>query len=328
MTLIPPIEPMLAEARRELPPHRSLPGNLVAEQKPDGFRVVLFARPGLVMVQSRRGADLTPAFPEIATAASALSEALVLDGELVVAAKGRLHFGELQKRARRRRSSAAQAAAEHPANLIVFDVLEAGGKELLDRPYRERRAMLEDLFARDVLGAPFTLCPATPDRATALEWLDPAWGEVGIEGVVVKGGEQRYLPGRRAWIKVRSRTTAEGIIGSVTGRVESPSSLLLGRYDDTGRLRFFARTTPLNPAARRDLAGRLRAAGAEHPWHGWKFSAGWGSSGELEHQPVWSEFVAEFQGDTAVDEGRYRHPVRFVRLREDVTAEHVPAFGG
>ncbi|MFF4888111.1 ATP dependent DNA ligase [Streptomyces nigra] len=110
--------------------------------------------------------------------------------------------------------------------------------------------------------------------------------------------------------------------------MESPSSLLLGRYDDTGRLRFLARTTPLNPAARRDLAGRLRAAGVEHPWHGRKFSADWGRTGELEHQPVWPELVAEFQGNTAVDEGRYRHPVRFVRLREDVTAEQVPAFGG
>ncbi|MFB8760578.1 ATP-dependent DNA ligase [Streptomyces nigra] len=119
MTLIPPIEPMLAEARRALPPDRSLPGHLVAEQKSDGFRAVLFARPGLVMVQSRRGTDLTPAFPEIATAASALSEALVLDGELVVAAEGRLHFGELQKRARRRGRSAVQATAEHPAYLIT-----------------------------------------------------------------------------------------------------------------------------------------------------------------------------------------------------------------
>ncbi|MGW7662952.1 ATP-dependent DNA ligase [Streptomyces sp. NPDC054756] len=106
VTLIPPIEPMLAEARRALPPDRLLPGHLVAEQKPDGFRAVLFARPGLVMVQSRRGTDLTPAFPEIATAASTLSAALVLDGELVVAAEGRLHFGELQKRARRRGRSA------------------------------------------------------------------------------------------------------------------------------------------------------------------------------------------------------------------------------
>ena len=53
--------------------------------------------------------------------------------------------------------------------MIVFDVLEAGGTELLARPYRERRVILEDLFARGVLAAPFTLCPATNDRATVLE---------------------------------------------------------------------------------------------------------------------------------------------------------------
>ncbi|MGW0582664.1 ATP-dependent DNA ligase [Streptomyces sp. NPDC002920] len=90
MTLSPPIEPMLAEARRELPPDRALPGHLVAEQKPDGFRAVLFARGDRVMLQSRNGADLTDAFPEIAAAASALEEDLVLDGELVVPYEGRL----------------------------------------------------------------------------------------------------------------------------------------------------------------------------------------------------------------------------------------------
>ncbi|MDX3308750.1 hypothetical protein P1S61_06440 [Streptomyces sp. ME08-AFT2] len=49
------------------------------------------------------------------------------------------------------------------------------------RPYRERRAVLEDLFAREGLGALFTLCPNTTDRATAQDWLDPAWGEVGLK---------------------------------------------------------------------------------------------------------------------------------------------------
>ncbi|MEU6548620.1 hypothetical protein [Streptomyces sp. NPDC046859] len=34
--------------------------------------------------------------------------------------------------------------------------------------------------------------------------------------------------------------------------------------------------------------------------------------------------LAEFQGDTAVDEGRYRHPVRFVRPRPDLTPTDVP----
>jgi ATP-dependent DNA ligase len=54
---------MLAEARRELPPDGALPGQLIMEAKPDGIRSILFARPGLVMVQSRQGGDLTGAFP-------------------------------------------------------------------------------------------------------------------------------------------------------------------------------------------------------------------------------------------------------------------------
>ncbi len=279
------------------------------------------------MLQSRQGADLTSAFPDIAGAATGLGEALVLDGELVVPYEGRLHFGELQRRACHRCRSAALAAAERPAYLIVFDVLEAGGTELLARPYRERRAILKDLFARDVLAAPFTLCPATSDRQVALDWLDPAWGMVGIEGVVIKGGGQPYLPGKRAWIKVRSHRTAEGLIGGVTGALASPATLLLARYDALGYLRLIARSTPLSTATRRDLALRLHRADSDHPWQGRHFSVGWGTSGELEYHPVRPDLVAEFQADTAVDAGRYRHPVRFLRLREDLTPGDVPPFG-
>ncbi|WP_318275661.1 ATP-dependent DNA ligase [Streptomyces pharetrae] len=165
MALTPPIEPMLAEARRELPPEGALPGGLVMEAKSDGFRALLFPRPDGVLVQSRQGADLTPAFPDIAAAVAGLD--LVLDGELVVPAHGRLDFGELQRRARRRDRSATEAAAEFPAYLIVFDVLEDDGTELLTRPYRHHRAALEERFTRGDLTAPFTLCPNTTDRATA-----------------------------------------------------------------------------------------------------------------------------------------------------------------
>ncbi|MFF3208438.1 ATP-dependent DNA ligase [Streptomyces sp. NPDC002962] len=318
---------MLAEARPVLPPDGMLPGSLRYEQKPDGFRAIVFARADLVRVQSRQGSDLTPAFPDIAQAAAHVAEDLVLDGELVVPHEGRLHFGELQRRARHRRSNAIRAAAERPAYLIVFDVLEAAGTELLALPYRERRARLEDLFASGVLTSPFTLCPATSDRATALDWLDPAWGAAGIEGVVVKGAEQAYHMGKRAWVKVRARTTAEAVIGAVTGATTSPNTLLLGRSDASGRLRLIARTTPLPTAARRDLGTRVRPADADHPWHGRRFSAGWGSRGELEFDPVHPNVVVEFLADTAVDDGRYRHPVRFLRVREDLTADQLPLLG-
>ncbi|MER5296521.1 hypothetical protein ABT382_31365, partial [Streptomyces pharetrae] len=91
---------MLAETRPELPPEGALPGGLVMEAKSDGFRALLFARPDGALVQSRQGADLTRAFPDIAAVAAGLD--LVLDGELVVPAHGRLDFGELHRRARRR----------------------------------------------------------------------------------------------------------------------------------------------------------------------------------------------------------------------------------
>jgi ATP-dependent DNA ligase len=315
---------MLAEARRELPPDGALPGGLVMEAKSDGFRALLFARPDGVLVQSRQGADLTSAFPDIVAAATALD--LVLDGELVVPAHGRLDFGELQRRARRRGRSAAQAATEFPAYLIAFDVLEVDGEELLARTYQYRRAVLEERFARGDLTAPFTLCPNTTDRATAQEWLDPAWGSVGIEGVMVKGLGQPYLPGKRAWIKVRSHVSSEAVLAGITGSLAEPQTLLLGRYDTAGELRLIARTSPLRTAERREIAQRVSPGGPDHPWHGRRFSAGWGTRGELEFHPVRPELVVEFVADTSVDAGRYRHPVRYHRLRDDVTPDQVPPF--
>jgi ATP-dependent DNA ligase len=318
---------MLAEARPGLPRDTALPGGLAFEQKPDGYRAILFAGLDGVFLQSRNGANLTAAFPEIAAAGRALRVRLVLDGELVVAAEGGLDFGELQGRARRRGASARLAARESPAHLIVFDVLDTAAGPLLDEPYQARRLLLEELFADGTLDAPFVLCPATTDRATAEDWLDPAWGAAGIEGVVVKGLSQKYQPGRRGWLKVRARASAEGVVASVTGPVTAPSTLLLGRYDQAGRLRFIARTTPLSATARQELGGLLYPDDDTHPWQGRRFFAGWGTREEIDRRPVVPEVVVEFAGDTAVDDGRYRHPVRYLRVRYDMSPEEVPRAG-
>ncbi|MFF2191211.1 hypothetical protein [Streptomyces sp. NPDC058155] len=96
----------------------------------------------------------------------------------------------------------------------AFDVLQLNGEELLmARPYSERRARLEALFADRELTAPWTLCPMTRDREVAAEWLRD-WTEVpGIEGVVLKPVAGRYTPGSRqgGWVKIRRRETTEAI---------------------------------------------------------------------------------------------------------------------
>ncbi len=74
---------------------------------------------------------------------------------------------------------------------------------------------------------------------------------------MIKGGGQPYLPGRRAWIKVRSHTTAEGLIGGVTGTLDSQATLLLARYDVLGHRRMIARTTPLSTAGAAAARGGL-----------------------------------------------------------------------
>ncbi|MER7109485.1 hypothetical protein [Streptomyces sp. NPDC000229] len=74
--------------------------------------------------------------------------------------------------------------------------------------------MLEGLFREHELTPPWTLCPMTTDVAVAQEWLT-SWTEVqGVEGLVIKGLGQRYLPGARGWFKVRRRHTTEAIIGA------------------------------------------------------------------------------------------------------------------
>ncbi|MCL3999112.1 ATP-dependent DNA ligase, partial [Streptomyces lavenduligriseus] len=228
----------------------------------------------------------------------------VLDAELVVWGADGLDFPALQERARRRGAAARRSALERPAHLIVFDALEMSGAVLLDEPLRRRRTVLENLFAGCRLTAPWALCPQTSDREVALGWLDPVWGAAGIEGVMIKSPDSRYRPGERGWLKLRTRITVEGIIGAVTGAVTAPLSLLLGRLDAAGRLRLAARSTPLPVKAAAELGAVLRPAGAEHPWWGRTFSAGWGTKEPLACHPVVPDLVAEVEADTALDLGR------------------------
>ncbi|MEU9083425.1 ATP-dependent DNA ligase [Streptomyces sp. NPDC048357] len=334
MVLTPPFEPMLAQAAESVPGPGVLAGGLALEQKFDGHRTILFTPAGTggrVLIQTRRGSLVQDRFPDLVAAAAQLPDGLVLDGELVVwdTAAGRLSFEALQRRAAARGRSAAALAAKTPAFFIAFDVLQQDGTELLTRPYRERRRILEDLFDTRQLSAPWTLCPMTTDLAKAREWLE-TWTDVsGVEGILVKGMNQRYLPGSRAWYKIRRRDTTEAIIGAITGTLARPQLLVLGRHDHHGRLRAVGRTVPLRPDAAQQVAEHLTAAGPEHPWTGVKFSSAWGSREALDAVLVRPDLVAEISADVAIDRGGvYRHPVRHVRLRLDVSVEDVPRFGG
>ncbi|MDQ1031539.1 hypothetical protein QF035_009121 [Streptomyces umbrinus] len=80
-----------------------------------------------MFLQSRNLRDLTAAFPEIAEAAVALGEDVVIDGEAVIHIEGRLDFGALQRRTNRRPRTVAELARQQPAHLISG--VRAGSRE-------------------------------------------------------------------------------------------------------------------------------------------------------------------------------------------------------
>ncbi|MEU5893082.1 hypothetical protein ABZ835_40545 [Streptomyces sp. NPDC047461] len=114
----------------------------------------------------------------------------------------------------------------------------------------------------------------------------------------------------------------------MTGSLRAPTTALLGRYDEGGRLRYTGRTTTLHAAVRHALADQLHAGDAGHPWTGRTFSVGWGSREQLPVRLVVPEVVAEVAVDVAQDSaGRWRHPTRLTRIRTDMQPGEVPGFG-
>lgn len=239
---------MKAAAATDLPPD---PRRWAYEVKWDGMRVLTEVDGGRVAAWSANGTDATARFPELQALADALVDhgRLVLDGEVVALepGTGRPDFGRLQPRMQAGSPAAvARIAAEVPVSYVLFDILEAGGRSLLDRPYDERRAVLE----ATVPAGPGWFVAAVQKDGKAL--LDAVEAQ-GLEGVVAKRRDSRYEPGRRstAWVKVKVRRHQELVVAGWlpgTGAREATfGSLLVGWFDP--------------PADGAEPAGPLRYAG-------------------------------------------------------------------
>src|ERR687895_133060 len=140
----PPIEPMLAKLAETLPPE----GAYLFEPKWDGFRAIVFRGASELYMQSR---DLRPFdryFPELHEALlKRLPKGCVIDGEIVIATPRGLDFDALQMRLHPAESRVAKLAKETPASFVAFDLLAAGGRNLMSAPQVERRAHLEKLLS-------------------------------------------------------------------------------------------------------------------------------------------------------------------------------------
>ncbi|MEV4084767.1 ATP-dependent DNA ligase [Nonomuraea fuscirosea] len=317
---------MLAKSVQDFPPGRL--GAWCYEPKLDGFRALAIVDSDRgVHVQSRNGARFNEIFPEVTWSVfEHVPARTVLDGEIVRWSSGRLDFGALHRRNIAGRRRAASMAQAEPCHFAVFDVLRLRGRDVTGLPLRERRALLEDLFATIPAAGVLALGMHTTDEAEARTWYE-TMHVAGVEGLVIKAARSTYDRGARRWLKLKRRTSADAIVGGYIGPPRRPSGLLLGRYDPTGRLRVVGRTTPLTAQAAAELVPLLTPAVGEHPWPatlppGWA-SSPYGQSGPITYTKVQPDLVVEILVDMATDAGRHRHHCRYLRPRTDLDPAHV-----
>jgi ATP-dependent DNA ligase len=315
---------MLAKLAPELPPE----GGVLYEPKWDGFRALVFKSARSLYLQSRDLRPLDRYFPDLHDALiERVPASCVLDGEIVIATKHGLDFDALQLRLHPSTRRVEKLARETPAELIVFDVLALGSRDVRSLPIRRRRAMLERVLAR--ADAPVHLTPMTTDLTRALDWFRRFEG-AGLDGVVAKPVELPYVAGERVMIKVKHRRTADCVVGGYRlGRDgRGAASLLLGLYDGSGRLHFAGVASGFGVALRDEIGAELKQyrieAGQLHPWleadsdglYQIPNQQRWNGERDLAWEAVRPERVVEVAYDHLQGD-RFRHATRFVRWRTD-----------
>jgi ATP-dependent DNA ligase len=306
-----PIAPMEAKAAAELPDG----DGWQYEPKWDGFRCIAVRAGDDVELWSKAGKPLGRYFPEVAAALAELpAKRFVLDGELIIPVGECLSFADLQLRLHPSAKRVAKLAAEHSAELMLFDCLDDGTAHAAE-PLSTRRQALETFFAANP-SPTLRLSPATDSLAQAARWLDAAGGA--LDGVVAKRLDEPYRPGERAMLKVKRLRTADCVVGGFryASKERVVGSLLLGLYDADGLLHHVGFTSNMpDPAA---LTPELEAI-AEAPSFTGDAPGGpsrWSTERSAEWTPLRAERVVEVRYDHVTGD-RFRHGTGFLRWRPD-----------
>lgn len=325
LPVMPPVAPMLAKSVKEIPDVGHV------EPKWDGFRTIVFRDGDEVVLGSRNEKPMTRYFPEVVEAVLANTPPrCVLDGEIVVVSGERLDFDALQQRIHPAESRVRLLAGQTPASFVAFDLLALEDDDLMASPFRDRRARLVDALSS--ASAPVHVTPATGDLAQAQDWFTRFEG-AGLDGVVAKPLDGRYLPDKRTMFKVKHERTADCVVagfrwhksGDVVG------SLLLGLWDGD-KLQHVGVTASFPMARRRslldDLAPYRDLQPGEHPWGAWADPAAhegkrlpgavsrWNATKDLSFVPLRPELVVEVAYDH-MEGNRFRHTAQWRRWRTD-----------
>lgn len=283
-------------------------GDWLYEVKYDGYRILAFFGKDGCRLISRNGKDWSARFPRLHRALQdmGLNEA-VLDGEAVyLRPDGTSDFQALQNAFRKRSDS--ESLVYYAFDLPFFD-----GYDLTRTPLIERKSFLQQVLAAD--GTAPGVHFSEHVRGMGNDFLRFAC-ESRLEGILCKKADGPYRQKRsRDWLKIKCMNRQEFLVGGFTrpgGTRHGFGALLLGVYDDSGRLHYSGRVgTGFTRESLNDLVKRMGdRVRDDPPFH--DPPAGLGRTVR------WTEpeLVVEVEFKELTQDGLLRQP-SFIGLRED-----------
>ncbi|XP_071841382.1 DNA ligase 3-like isoform X2 [Apostichopus japonicus] len=225
--LMTPVLPMLAEACKSVGQAISkCPNGMYSEIKYDGERVQIHKQGDDFQYFSRSLKQVLP--HKVAHIKDYLPKAcphgnnVILDSEiLMVDTNGKiLPFGTLGIH----KKSAFQDAN---ACLFVFDCIHFNGENLMDKPLKERRKVLEQNMTpipNRIMFSEMEFIKEADDLSAMIRNVI----KEGLEGLVLKDINGVYEPGKRHWLKVKKDYLSQGAMA------DSADLLVLGAHYGTG----------------------------------------------------------------------------------------------
>lgn len=221
------LKPMLANLQERPPTGKEW----LYEIKYDGVRVVAQRDANSVELYGRNGQVITNRYPEICRALGQLLVGkFVLDGEIVsLDERGRPSFQRLQLRMHLSNPhDIERAMIVAPVEAIFFDCVAVEGHDLRPLPLRERNKFLQSLLP------PLGRVRYSEHFSVDGEAFFNAASEHGLEGIVAKKADSRYVSGRSPhWLKIKCQKRDDFVIGGYTdpqGGRGHFGALHLGQY--------------------------------------------------------------------------------------------------
>lgn len=309
-----PVKMMLAQ-QGEISAMVKEHGVVAAEYKYDGTRFQFHKKGDVCRIYSRKLEDVTIGLPDVVEhLRSATDHDVILDGEVIAISGGRpMPFQYVIRRFRRKHDvDAAMESIELVPH--VFDILLCDGATLIDRPFSERREILESALTKYV--APQVV---SDDEGELMRVYQEALA-AGHEGILLKAPESLYTPGIRGkmWAKVKPEvdTLDLAVIGAEWG--EGKRAHLFGSFllacQDQGKLLPVGRVaTGFSEEMLAEVYEILKDTVISRS----------GKSVSFEPQVVFEVGYSEVQVSTNYASGYALRFPRFIHLRDDKSVDEI-----